>query len=557
MSFSVTILGSASAKPTPDRHPSAQIVKVHEQHYLVDAGEGAQQQMFRYGINPLKLRAVFISHLHGDHVFGLFPLISTLGLYGRRTPLKIFGPAPLGEMLGCHLRYFDTQLPYEIEWVEVDTTRHALLFENRTLEVWSVPLRHRIPTSGYLFREKQPPLNVRKEKITEYGLSIARITAAKRGEDILLDNGDTLPNAELTYRPYAPRSYAYLSDTSWSPKAAKLVEGADLLYHETTYAHAEHKIARERGHSTTVEAARIALKAGAGRLVIGHYSSRYKEERSGRRGPHGISRYPPGHRRHNIHDRKTAATMTKAEIQLVRSLADKRSRTEHGLFVAEGHKFIGELCTSALRVRKIFALEGLFEGGEVETVSSREMERLSLLKTPSDSLALVEIPHHPFRPDTAQRELVLALDQVQNPGNLGTIIRLADWFGIPEIVCSPTTADCYNPKVVQATMGAILRVKVHYTALEPYLAQARERNIPVYGTFLEGENIYSTPLTPGGIVLMGNEGQGIAPAAARHVSHKLFIPPYPADRNGSESLNVAIATAVVCAEFRRQASAKR
>ena len=195
--------------------------------------------------------------------------------------------------------------------------------------------------------------------------------------------------------------------------------------------------------------------------------------------------------------------MTKAEIQLVRSLADKRSRTEHGLFVAEGHKFIGELCTSALRVRKIFALEGLFEGGEVETVSSREMERLSLLKTPSDSLALVEIPHHPFRPDTAQRELVLALDQVQNPGNLGTIIRLADWFGIPEIVCSPTTADCYNPKVVQATMGAILRVKVHYTALEPYLAQARERNIPVYGTFLEGENIYSTPLTPGGIVLIG------------------------------------------------------
>ena len=169
--------------------------------------------------------------------------------------------------------------------------------------------------------------------------------------------------------------------------------------------------------------------------------------------------------------------MTKAEIQLVRSLADKRSRTEHGLFVAEGHKFIGELCTSALRVRKIFALEGLFEGGEVETVSSREMERLSLLKTPSDSLALVEIPHHPFRPDTAQRELVLALDQVQNPGNLGTIIRLADWFGIPEIVCSPTTADCYNPKVVQATMGAILRVKVHYTALEPYLAQARERNL--------------------------------------------------------------------------------
>ena len=249
--------------------------------------------------------------------------------------------------------------------------------------------------------------------------------------------------------------------------------------------------------------------------------------------------------------------MTKAEIQLVRSLADKRSRTEHGLFVAEGHKFIGELCSSPLHVHKIFALEGLFEDNQVEIVSPRDMERLSLLKTPSDSLALVEIPHYPFQPDTAQQKLVLALDDVQNPGNLGTIIRLADWFGIPEIVCSPGTADCYNPKVVQATMGAILRVKAHYTDLAPYLAQAREQKIPVYGTFLEGENIYSTTLTHGGIILMGNEGQGITAATAKHVSHKLFIPPYPAERTGSESLNVAIATAVVCAEFRRQASVKK
>ena len=249
--------------------------------------------------------------------------------------------------------------------------------------------------------------------------------------------------------------------------------------------------------------------------------------------------------------------MTKADIQLVRALADKRGRTEHGLFVAEGEKLIGELRGSHLKVRKIFALEGVFAGPEVETVAPRDMERLSLLKTPNNSLALVEIPRCDLKPERLRGRLTLALDDVQNPGNLGTIVRLADWFGIADIVCSEASADCFNPKVVQATMGAILRVKVHYTALEPYLAQARERNIPVYGTFLEGENIYSTPLTPGGIVLMGNEGQGIAPAAARHVSHKLFIPPYPADRNGSESLNVAIATAVVCAEFRRQASAKR
>lgn len=278
MSFSVTILGSSSAKPTAARHPSAQAVNVHEQHYLVDAGEGVQQQMIRMGINPLKLRAVFISHLHGDHVFGLFPLISTLGLYGRRTPLPVYAPAPLGEILEGHLRYFDNRLPYEVEWHEVRTTEHALLLENRTLEVWSIPLRHRVPTAGFLFREKRPPLNVDKSKIAEYGLSIARIAAAKRGEDILLDTGETIPNAELTYEPYRPRSYAYLSDTARSAKAARLAAGVDLMYHEATYAAAESKTARLRGHSTSEDAAKAAAEAGAGRLVIGHYSSRYKDE---------------------------------------------------------------------------------------------------------------------------------------------------------------------------------------------------------------------------------------------------------------------------------------
>lgn len=277
MSFTVTILGSASAKPTPGRHPSAQVVNLHEQHYLVDAGEGTQQQLFRYGINPLRLRAVFLSHLHGDHCFGLFPLLSTLGLYGRRTPLPVYAPAPFGEILACHLRYFDSELPYAVEWHEVDTTCHRPLLENRSLEVWSIPLRHRVPTCGYLFREKEPPLNVDKFKITKYGLSIAQITAAKRGEAVRLDSGETLPNEELTYRPYKARSYAYLSDTAFSVKAAGLAAGVDLLYHEATYAAAERKIARERGHSTTAEAARAALRAGAGRLVIGHFSSRYKE----------------------------------------------------------------------------------------------------------------------------------------------------------------------------------------------------------------------------------------------------------------------------------------
>ena len=277
MSFAVTILGSASAKPTAERHPSAQAVNVHEQYYLVDAGEGVQRQLFRCGLNPLKIRAVFISHLHGDHVLGLLPLLSTMGLYGRRVPLRIFAPSPFGEILESYRRFFDDDIPYPVEWSRVDTTAHALLFENRTLEVWSIPLRHRVPTAGFLFREKQPPLNVDKGAIDRYGLSIAQITAAKRGEDIVLDTGVTISNNELTYRPFAPRSYAYLSDTSWSPRAAGLCSGVDLLYHEATYAAIERKTARARGHSTTAEAARIAVKACAKRLIIGHFSSRYKD----------------------------------------------------------------------------------------------------------------------------------------------------------------------------------------------------------------------------------------------------------------------------------------
>ena len=273
----VTILGCASAKPTANRHPSAQIVNVDEQYYLVDAGEGVQKQMFRYGINPLKLRGIFISHLHGDHVFGIFPLISTLGLYGRRTPLKIFAPRPFGEILESHLRYFDTDLPYEVEWVEVDTTAHRIIFENNSLEVWSIPLRHRVPASGYMFREKMPQLNVDKFKIERYGLSVKQIVAAKRGEDIALDDGTVIPNAEITYLPRRPKTYAYCSDTNRSAMVARRVKGADLLYHEATYAAAERRQAKERGHSTSVDAAEIALAAEAKRLIIGHFSSRYKE----------------------------------------------------------------------------------------------------------------------------------------------------------------------------------------------------------------------------------------------------------------------------------------
>lgn len=272
----VTVLGRASAKPTVKSHPSAQVVNVNEQYYLVDAGEGVQQQMFRMGINPLKLRAVFISHLHGDHVFGLFPMLSTMGLCGRQTPLKVYAPRPFGEILEYHRRYFDTQLPYGVEWVEVDTTSHQIIFENKTLEVWSVPLRHRVPCSGYHFKEKRPELNVDKFKITKYNLTIAQIVAAKRGEDITLEDGTVVENSELTYLPFEPRSYAYLSDTSRSAVAAERVKGVNLLYHEATYTREFARDAKERGHSTAADAAQMAVVAGAERLLLGHFSSRYK-----------------------------------------------------------------------------------------------------------------------------------------------------------------------------------------------------------------------------------------------------------------------------------------
>lgn len=277
MSIAVTILGNSSAKPTSSGHPSAQVVNVNEQYFLVDAGEGVQRQMARHGISALKLRAVFISHLHGDHLYGLFPLLSTLGLYGRRTPLRIYAPRPFGEMLECFMRLCETNLPYTPEWVEVDTTKHQIIFENDSTEVWSLPLRHRIPTAGYLFRQKEPALNVKKYAIERYGLSVKQIVDAKRGEDIVLESGEVLSNDVITYRPYSTLSYAYCSDTNYSARLARMVEGVDVLYHEATYAADMRKTAKERGHSTTEDAAKVAKMAGVGRLLIGHFSSRYKD----------------------------------------------------------------------------------------------------------------------------------------------------------------------------------------------------------------------------------------------------------------------------------------
>ena len=240
--------------------------------------------------------------------------------------------------------------------------------------------------------------------------------------------------------------------------------------------------------------------------------------------------------------------ITRAEILDIKSLASKQGREELGAFIAEGEKLVGEIRNSSLRIRKIYQTKPIFSEGEL--ISEKEMERISQLKTANSVLAVVETPCNTLAQAQPDKNLVLALDRIQNPGNLGTIIRLADWFGISDIVCTEDTADCFNPKVVQATMGAILRVRVHYTDLAAWLSKQGKSKI--YGTFLEGENIYSAQLDKAGVIVMGNEGQGISAEVSATVSHKLLIPPYPTDRCGSESLNVAVATAVICSEFRRR-----
>jgi ribonuclease Z len=278
MTFTVTILGNGSAAPSANRHHTAHALNVHEQFFLIDCGEGTQERMRQYGIPPMKLNAIFISHLHGDHVFGLPGVISTLNLLGRKTPLHLFGPAPIGEILRFHLEHFEQNLGYEILAHEVNARNNERIFENKVLEVTTIPLRHRIPSVGYLFREKTPGRNVEKAAIERHSLSLRQIAALKLGENVVLDDGTPLACEEATYIPYSPRSYAWCSDTLPSGKVAGLVHGVDLLYHEATFLDRDRHLARETGHSTALQAARIAASAEVGRLLIGHFSSRYKEE---------------------------------------------------------------------------------------------------------------------------------------------------------------------------------------------------------------------------------------------------------------------------------------
>ncbi len=252
-------------------------------------------------------------------------------------------------------------------------------------------------------------------------------------------------------------------------------------------------------------------------------------------------------------------TLSKSKIKYIHSLALKKIRKEEQVFLAESPKVVEELaayfpCRFLAATSSWLKANPTISANEIAEVTQDELSRASLLKTPQQVLAIFEQPQYTLDSQVVRHSLCLALDDVQDPGNLGTIIRLADWFGIKDIICSPNTVDVYNPKVIQATMGAIARVKIHYTPLTDFIRSVG--NIPVYGTFLNGENIYGQELANNGLIVMGNEGNGISPEIETLVSHRLYIPNYPQGQKTSESLNVAIATAIVCSEFRRQAASK-
>ena len=247
--------------------------------------------------------------------------------------------------------------------------------------------------------------------------------------------------------------------------------------------------------------------------------------------------------------------LSKNKIKYIRSLELKKNRKEERVFVAEGHKLVGDLlghfsCRLLVAIPAWLEKNPKVQADEIIEVTPDELTRASLQKTPQEVLAVFEQPTWTYDVASVSKSLCLALDDIQDPGNLGTIIRLADWFGIEHIFCSQGTVDVYNPKTIQATMGALARVKLHYCHLPSLIASLGD--VPVYGTFLDGENMYGKTLTDHGLIVMGNEGNGIGEEVARLVNERLYIPNYPPQRETSESLNVAVATAVICAEFRRR-----
>ncbi len=276
-------LGTASALPTANRYPSAHILTVRERLFLIDCGEGAQMQLRKAGVSIARIDNIFISHLHGDHIFGLFGLLSTLAMMGRSAPLYVYAPYRMEVILEFFKEHFGEGIKYDIIHKPVRCQEPRMILDMNNLEVYAFPLQHRGETYGYLFKEKLPQRNIHKHLIEPYKLGLYEIARLKEGENVTrtvseggIEYQQVLESDEFTYLPYQPRSFAYCSDTAPFDELADWVKGTDLLYHEATYGSELKEMATKTFHSTAEDAARCAKKAAVGKLVIGHYSSRYK-----------------------------------------------------------------------------------------------------------------------------------------------------------------------------------------------------------------------------------------------------------------------------------------
>jgi ribonuclease Z len=277
LSIRVKILGSNSATPAHRRHHTSQLVNVEGKYYMIDCGEATQLQLKRYKLRAQRINNIFISHLHGDHYLGLMGLLSSMHLMGRNKPLNLYGPRGLSEIITLQLKYSDTAFNYDVAFHEVDTQKFQLIHEDELISVHSIPLDHRIPCCGFLFEEKPKNRRLIRETIPE-DLSVRNIIRLKKGEDIFDEEGKLLfKNEDMTLPPRQSFKYAYCSDTKYNESIIPIIEGSDMLYHESTFLEEHRDRAHNTFHSTAKEAATIAEKAKVGKLLLGHFSARYKE----------------------------------------------------------------------------------------------------------------------------------------------------------------------------------------------------------------------------------------------------------------------------------------
>ncbi len=276
--FKIHILGCGSALPTLKHNASSQLIEMRGKCFMVDCGEGAQMQFRRSHIHFSKLNAIFISHMHGDHCFGLMGLLSTLGMLGRTSKLRIYAPKDYEPLFRQQVEFFMQTMEYEMEMIPVDTEKQQVIYEDHSLTVETVPLQHRVPCCGFIFREKPTLPHIRRDMIDYYGIPVSQINNIKNGADWTNEDGDVIPNARLVQPADTPRSYAYCSDTRFMPALKEQVKGVTVLYHESTYTSEQEDRAKIYYHSTARQAATIAAGAGVGTLLLGHYSARYNDE---------------------------------------------------------------------------------------------------------------------------------------------------------------------------------------------------------------------------------------------------------------------------------------